>query len=312
MILSVRLAPRVAGKSQCRGPVSRLVAPVSLADLAAAGVRLRPLEVVTIVRDLVLQVARGEAQGIPSPHVIRLAPTGSVFIEGPVAAGVRTVARAAQLLDTLLPGFDAPPELRTPGGLRLVAARGLGAVDLPPYPSLEAFADALNRFAAADAAPVVRQLVASWAESVAAGPTGTDGQATPPVLESFASATPDPGAGELTVSDVRRARRATGLTIAQVAERSHIPVPMIRQLEWGYVRSWPTGLYGRTQLVRYARAAGLDEEVVISAIAPLLSEQHAADSSALPEPALAELEVPEAQPLPEVQPDLELDAADSI
>jgi hypothetical protein len=103
--------------------MSRFDVPVSLADLAAAGVRLRPVEAVTIVRELLLQVARDQVPGVPSAHVIRLSPSGSVFIEGPVAAGGRSLARAAQLLETLLPGFDASPEFRAPGALRLVIAR---------------------------------------------------------------------------------------------------------------------------------------------------------------------------------------------
>src|SRR5688572_29060852 len=199
---------------------------LSLADLSAVGVRLRPVEAVTIVRELASQVSRGEIAGVPSAHVVRLSPAGSVFVEGPVAAGGRAVARAAQLLDTLLPGFDAPPEFRAPGALRLVVARALGTVDLPPYATLDAFADALARFAAQESGPVVRQLVASWAESVAAeqpdGETADDdddADATERVLESFAPALPMPIAGnELTVSDLRRARRATGLTLTQVAE----------------------------------------------------------------------------------------------
>ena len=274
--------------------MSRSDAPVSLADLAAAGVRLRPLEVVTVVRELVLQVARGEGAGMPSAHVIRLSPSGAIFVEGPVAAGGRSVARAAQLLDTLLPGFDAPPELRAPGALRLVVARALGTVDLPTFPTLEAFAAALERFAAPDGAAVVRQLVASWAESVAAEEPGLteeqverenreDDEPTERVLESFAPAVSIPVAvNDLTVSDVRRARRATGLTLTQVGERSRIPVSLLRELEWGYLRNWPSGHYGRTQLVRYARAAGLDEEVVIRAIWPLIEEAARPDAVVVP------------------------------
>ena len=103
--------------------MTRPDAAVSFADLAAAGVRLRPLEIVTIVRELAAQVAAGEAPGMPSAHVIRLSPSGAVSIEGPVAASGRPVARAAQLLDSLLPGFDAAPEFRAPGALRLLQFR---------------------------------------------------------------------------------------------------------------------------------------------------------------------------------------------
>jgi cytoskeletal protein RodZ len=270
--------------------MSRIDAPVSLADLGAAGVRLRPFEAVTIVRDLALQVAREQAPGVPSAHVIRLSPSGAVFVEGPVAAGGSSVARAAQLLDTLLPGFDAPPEFRAPGALRLVIARALGTLDLPPYSTLNEFAEALTRFGSVDSAPVVRQLVASWAESVAAEqpPAFAEDPCAPfemgedelsrteRVLESFAPAVSEP-LPELTISDVRRARRATGLTLAQISERSRIPVPLLRQLEWGYLRHWPSGHYGRTQLIRYARAAGLDEQVVITSVRPMLDEQPRAD-----------------------------------
>ena len=141
---------------------------VSFADLAAAGVRLRPLEIVTIVRELAAQVVAGEAPGMPSAHVIRLSPSGAISIEGPVAASGRPVARAAQLLDSLLPGFDAAPEFRAPGALRLVVARALGTLDLPAYATLETFSEVLARFSAPEAAPIVRQLVANWAECVAA------------------------------------------------------------------------------------------------------------------------------------------------
>ena len=48
------------------------------------------------------------------------------------------------------------------------------------------------------------------------------------------------------------------------ADMARIPVSMLRQLEWGYLRNWPKGLYGRTQLVRYARASGLSRQLVLA------------------------------------------------
>ncbi len=77
---------------------------------------------------------------------------------------------------------------------------------------------------------------------------------------------------ELTISDVRRARRATGLRLADIAQRSRIPISLLRELEWGYFINWPADNYGRSQLVRYARAAGLDVEVVMRAVWPVLEE----------------------------------------
>jgi hypothetical protein len=251
-------------------------APVSLAELSAAGVRLRPYEAVTLVRELVLQVARGEIPGVPSAHVIRLSSAGAVSVEGPVAAGGGTVARAAQLLDTLLPAADAGPQLRVPGGLKLVVSRALGQLDLPPFESLEAFALALSRFGATDTQATITNLVITWSECqprtpAPAAPTSVT--ALQPQVEPFAPVrTADLPQGALTISDIRRARRKTGLSLTQVAERSRIPVSLLRQLEWGYLFNWPGGHYGRTQLVRYARAAALDEQVVVSTIMPLLRE----------------------------------------
>src|SRR5690349_21776475 len=110
----------MAGMSHSSQPMHRPNAPVSLADLSAAGVRLRPYEAVTIVRELLLLAARGDLAGIPSAHVIRLSGAGVVSVEGPVGAGGRPVTRAAQLLESLLPGPDGGSQFRIPGGLKLV------------------------------------------------------------------------------------------------------------------------------------------------------------------------------------------------
>jgi hypothetical protein len=262
------------------GAMLRQDSRLSVADLCAAGVRLRPIEAVTIVRELSLLVSRGEMPGVPSAHVIRLSPNGTVTIEGPVVAGGRPVPRAAQLLESLLPGFDAPPEFRVPGALRLIVARALGTLDLPPYPSLEAFSDDLSRFAASDPAAVLGDLVTTWSGYVAARQE--------PAKEVSRGASPEElrsnvwearqqqglraGASALTISDIRRARRATKLTLSEVSARSRIPASLLRQLEWGYLRHWPSGQYGRTQLIRYARASGLDDELVVTTVWPLLEE----------------------------------------
>ena len=82
----------------------------------------------------------------------------------------------------------------------------------------------------------------------------------------------EPRETALTISDIRRARRATGLTLAQISERSHISPRLLVELEWGYLRNWPPSQFGRTQLVRYARAAGLDDQLVLRTVWPLLEE----------------------------------------
>ena len=263
---------------------------LSLADLAGAGVRLFPFEAVTIAREVLMQVARGEVPGVPSAHVIRLGRAGTITVEGPVAAGGRAVSRAAQLLDALLPPKEAGADFKVPGALRLCIVRGLGMLDVPAYPSIESFAEALQRFSVPDSAGVIRTIVQRYDSASAAVPQRIEAPAdmTAPVVTAPAVTTDEPrrpepkspppaalarlGPETLTISDIRRARRATGLSLSEVSGRSRIPVSLLRQLEWGYLLNWPEGLYGRTQLVRYARAAGLDEQIVIATVWPMLDE----------------------------------------
>jgi catechol 2,3-dioxygenase-like lactoylglutathione lyase family enzyme len=95
-------------------------------------------------------------------------------------------------------------------------------------------------------------------------------------------------AGE-TLAEFRRARRTNGFMLEHVAERSRIPQALLEQLESGDIKGWPAGLYGRTQLVRYARASGLDPDVVVAAVWPLLTKP---PDAAVPAP--AEATVPQA------------------
>lgn len=208
--------------------------------------------------ELCSQVRDGRLRGVPSLHVIRLTKQGDVIAEGPVSAGGAAVAGAADLLNGLLPGFEAPPEFRASGGLRIAIARALGTLDCASFESLDAFCAAIQRFAAPDVRAVARDLYASWEGAMSA--------------RKAAAVFANDAASEMTISDVRRARRATGVTVAELSERSRIPAFLIRELEWGYLRNWPAGLYGRSQLVRYARAAGLEEGLVVDAALPLLEE----------------------------------------
>jgi hypothetical protein len=250
---------------------------ISIADLNAAGLHLRPVDAVTIARELTLRAHRGELPGIPSSTVLRFTSDGDTVCEGPVAAG-QSVERAGRLLESLLPGFDAPPEFRAPGALRLIVARALGTLDLPAYTTLDEFAEAVARFGADDMRTLVRGLVQTWRAAMESTEiAGAGALSTEVVTESL----------ELTVSDVRRARRATGLKLADIAQRSRIPVSLLRELEWGYFINWPADNYGRSQLVRYARAAGLDIEVVMRAVWPVL-EEAARTRTAQPQVAVVE------------------------
>lgn len=139
---------------------------VSLAELESAQIRLRPAEAVALVSEICRQNLARILPGIPSPAVIRLLRDGGIAIEGPVRAAHDDVARAATLLSDLLPGFEAPPEYRASGALRLLIARALGTLDLPPFASLEDFTAALSRFTTLDARETAAALFSAWEDAM--------------------------------------------------------------------------------------------------------------------------------------------------
>jgi hypothetical protein len=240
---------------------------VSLAELAAADIQLRPAEAAAIVIEVCRQYRAGQLPGFPSPGIIRLTRDGEVVAQGPIAREAGDVARAGQLLDDLLPDFESPAEYRASGGLRLVLARALGTLDLPPYASLNEFCEALKRFTVPDLGTTARGLFRAWSREHALQP--------PPAC-----------AAALTISDIRRARRATGLSLDDVAAAADVPAARLRELEWGYLLNWRADDDGRSQVVRYARAAGLDEQVVLSIAWPMI-EEASADAAVNAEPVLA-------------------------
>src|SRR5436190_2033552 len=220
---------------------------VSIAELIDADISLRPEDAVAIVSEVCRQFEDGALHGIPNPTVIRLTPDGGVAVEGPVSRDQAAVPAAATLLSDLLPPFEQATGFKVPGGLRLVLARATGTLDLPPFADTSAFRAAIERFSAPDLQSSVRGLFEAWAHRR------------------------DPAAPrELTISDVRRARRATGLTLEDVSRAAGVPAVKLRELEWGYLRNWGTDAESRAALGRYARAAGLDEDLVVSIAWPLI------------------------------------------
>jgi hypothetical protein len=225
---------------------------VSLAELAAADVQLRPAEAVAIVAEICRQFTSGQLRGIPSPGIIRLTADGDIVAQGPMTTEDAGVGRAVHLLTDLLPDLEAPAAYRASGGLRLVMARALRTLDLPPYETLDEFRTALVRFAEPDLSMTVRRLFRAW-------DTRRNGRST--VV-----------ARALTISDIRRARRATGLSLDDLAGAADVPAARLRELEWGYLRNWRPDDEGRAEVGRYARAAGLDEHVVLSIVWPMIEQ----------------------------------------
>jgi len=234
-----------------QGSSAAMTRRVSLTELAESGIQLRPAEAVAIVSEVCRRRETGVLHGVPPPGIIRLTADGEIAIEGPVTTG-EDVGRAAQLLNTLVGGSDAVPEYRASGAMRLVIMRALGTLDLPPYRSLAEFRHALDRFASQEAYETARALFLEWDRARA----------------THALRTSEPGT--LTISDIRRARRATGLTLDDVASIAEVPALQLRDLEWGYMRSWRPDAACQAQLVRYARAAGLDEGLVVSIAWPMI------------------------------------------
>jgi hypothetical protein len=238
---------------------------VSLAELIDSDIPVRPDEAVAILREVCRQYAGGDLRGIPNPTVIRLTGDGAVAVEGPVSRDQDAIRAAAGLLGELLPGFHTPTGFKVPGGLRLVLARAMRTIDLPPFADVNEFSAALARFAAPDLGETVRSLFRSWSARRA--------------VESAADRP-----HELTVSDIRRARRATRVSLDEIARTTGIPAWRLRELEWGYLRNWSPDDAGREELRRYARAAGLDETTVLSVAWPMV-EAATADPTDEPQPA---------------------------
>jgi hypothetical protein len=274
-------------------------ATVSLAELAAAE-PLRPIQAVTIVHEVIVRIRTGTIAGVPSPQVIRLSASGRMSVEGPIAADARTVGHAAHLLSTLLPGFDMHSKERVPGALRLVMARASRTLDVPPYRTLEAFGADLTRFASHDPEACIRELVIAYQKAQTAGETER-------IELGEKTAAVDPS---LTISDIRRARRATGLTLADISARTGIPSSLLCELEWGYLDHWPAPQVARRLLARYAQAAGLDEQLVLDVAWPLLeqSEQRMTARSDQPQ----DLAVVEAEVLAQNEPKAIVPAADVV
>jgi len=255
---------------------------VSLAELLDADVTVRPDQAVAILREICRQHAAGDLRGIPNATVIRLTPDGRILVEGPVNRDQAPIPAAAALLSELLPGFDTATGYKVPGGLRLVIARAARTLDVPPFASLSDFCAALERFAAADLGDTVRTLYQTW-EAARDAPRSSP---------------------ELTISDVRRARRATGLSLEDVAQAAAVPAAKLRELEWGYLRNWSPDATGRDELGRYARAAGLDEALVIAVAWPMIEaadreprvDTPVVGEPLIDEPAIDELEHDAPQP----------------
>jgi transcriptional regulator with XRE-family HTH domain len=63
-------------------------------------------------------------------------------------------------------------------------------------------------------------------------------------------------------SDLKAAREQAGHTLERIADATKISIRHLRALEEGRLRNWPRGVYVKAYAGAYARAVGLDPEVV--------------------------------------------------
>jgi hypothetical protein len=121
---------------------------IGLSHLLGRGVRMETHEAVALARELLAHPC-----GIPTPENILLGADGSASCIS--TEGMPTVATIADLLLTLLPAGTP----NVPAPLRYAIARGLEAVEAPPFASLGQFSRTLERFERGASREVLRDFL---------------------------------------------------------------------------------------------------------------------------------------------------------
>jgi hypothetical protein len=152
------------------------------------------------------------------------------------------VAALGALLESLL---ARAPQRQTPPGLVYVISRATDPRHLAPIGSIREFATAVARHAPRRPMGAIDALIARHLASARAVPA----------LD-----------GDSTIADVRRRRRAGGTSLTTIAEDTHIPVSLLRELEWGVYDNWRLP-QAAAVVAAYAERAGLDPGDVIAIIA---------------------------------------------
>jgi hypothetical protein len=140
---------------------------VSAMGLSSAGVSLSAEEAVACV------VLVGDAlqwRDATDPSHVVLRSDGRVDVmpsSVPTGGGVESYAR---LLHKLLPDSAVAASARVPGALRLAVARGIGALDAPPFSSAREFRTAIARFLNHRPEELIVGVVVRWAEAMASRP----------------------------------------------------------------------------------------------------------------------------------------------
>jgi hypothetical protein len=221
-------------------PISLLLAcrygRITIVEAAAIGKLLgRELE-----RD-----ARGRTSiQVPSIGDVRLEASGHVsWSNGRELPALRAGRGLARVLAALVSEAERCGD-RAPAALAFALARATDDQALVPLESLHDLNVIVDRLGPADPLPIT----AAFAERV-----GSRAVAVRP--ETIR-----------TVSDLRRARRERGVSLATIASETGIPLTLLRELEWGLFDGWPSGHQTEASLRAYARAAGLPPAAVLAVV----------------------------------------------
>ncbi len=162
------------------------------------------------------------------------------------------VGAIGELLEALL---RQGPGGRAPAGLLYVVARATDPRHLAPFVSLQELRGAVGRHAPAHASFAIDALLAEYL---------------------MATSGCKPLGDESTISDVRRLRRAGGVSLPRISEDTGIPLSLLRELEWGVFTNWDPS-YASGSLEAYAGRAGLDA----AKVAAIVRRERAAEQVSL-------------------------------
>jgi hypothetical protein len=199
------------------------------------------LAILRIVADGVDETKLDELTAlVPTVGELRLEADGCVSWSCGREVPVEQAGRALGLvLQRLVSAAEQAGE-RVPAALKFALARISDDRCLVPLQTLAELRRVLDRIAPSDAQEVVANLARRAGESATKLPR--------PALS--------------TVSDLRRARRARGASLAAIGADTGIPVSLLRELEWGMFDNWWSSSGAEKPLRAYADAAGLDPDAV--------------------------------------------------
>lgn len=169
----------------------------------------------------------------------------------PTEQGARALGRLLAALLARAPHGPAPP------GLLYLVSRSTDPRHLAPLTRVDDFMTAVVRHAPAEPYQAVDALMAKF----------------------LASATGTAQLGErASIADVRRWRRAGGVSLQTIAADTGIPASLLRELEWGVYANWAVP-HADGSISAYAERAGIDPAIVIR----IVSREQAEDPG-LPAP----------------------------